>query len=525
MKKVSEYVKKNPMETILTVIMAVQFCLIVCSNFGLIGQNLDGDNAKLMHHIRMMWEEGTPAIPGWNYTTTLEWDCTALFALPLYGLTRNIYFSCALSNVIFLGLFIAAVFYLFRGQRALYPLFCVNLICVPYRIGMLDYYNMLFFAGGQYIVKVMLPILLAGILLALEGRKGSTGKPSAPFYFFSVLYLFLLLLSSMSSGIYVAACGLLPVWIVYFGYRFFRWEKVPSRAVILCAVSILCVVIGLRVNAAAMGGARGNSMNLCGIYQVHSNMTSCFFGLFELMGGLLLDEGIPVFSLRGIGILGKYCLVLLFLVCGAAALARCVKKQGNLRLLLLISIAVWNYFVLNVTYVRAGSTTYEYRYHLIGMIPLICTSAVILLDAFLKTNARQQKCLFLLGAAALLFLHGISFRELFARGEQQAELKDLCRYCAQQDIEVVYLFKESLDADICRLIDGDRGYLCLEDDGTTWAYDNFAIYNPGYMQTENSIVAVWNMEYDMGDSFSIVDSRLVKFDDVAGRSLYYFVTQ
>lgn len=131
-------------------------------------QNLDCDNGKLFTHIMHMWTEKTFVLKDWYYSTTLEWDCSALFAVFFYGLTGNIYVACSLSNTILLLIFLAAVFYLFRGKNILYPLLCANLLCIPYRIGMLDYFNMLFFAGTQYIVKITIPLLLIGILLSLE---------------------------------------------------------------------------------------------------------------------------------------------------------------------------------------------------------------------------------------------------------------------------------------------------------------------------------------------------------------------
>ncbi len=512
--------QKKPGEICLAVILAIQSFLIAYSNLALIDQNLDCDNGKLFHHIRMMWQEKTLAIPEWSYTTTLEWDCTTLFALPLYGITGNIYLSCALSNILTLGILIAVIFFLFQNEDRIYPLLCANFICIPYRIGMLDYYNMLFFEGTQYIIKILIPLLLIGLLLRTESSVDQ--KKQKSFFVFSVLYLILFLVSSASSGIYVAACGVAPVWAAFIGYKFFRWEKFPKSAAVLLAGSLVCILLGIKINHMVMGGARGESMVLCNVFEIAIIMQSCFIGMFELFGGATFGNT-AILSWEGIVLFVKLCMVAVMLICGIAAVKKCLKKQGNLRLLLLLSVFLWNYFVLNIMDVRAGSSTYEYRYHLIGMIPLMCVSVIMLVNGLRKGNVQQQKVLFACGVTVLLFLNMVSFRELFARGEQNAELKELCEYFKPQDVEIVYMYSGANDADICRVIDDSKLYIGLEDDGTTWAYDNYKIYYGGAMQTENVVVAVEDAKEDLGDSFVILDKELVRFDRVAGRSLYCFV--
>lgn len=522
--KIIQKIKHNPMEICLFVVLAIQFCLIAISNITLIDQNLDCDNANIFNHIATMWEEKTLAIPGWSYPSTLEWDCTTLFALPLYGLTKNIYLSCALSNTIFLALFIATIFFLFRGKELLYPLVCANLICIPYRVGMLDYYNMLFFAGGQYIVRVLVPLMLIAVLMAAEDLKNMSKREKRAYIAFSVGYMVLLLISSMSSGIYVTACGLVPVWVVYIFYKFFKWEKPANSVFLLGAASAVCALGGMIINAQIMGGARGNSMIFCSVYIMLGNVSSCFFGLFELLGGATTALDAAIFTVSGVIMLAKACLTVVILVCGIIALVRCIKKQGDLRLWLLLSIFIWNYFILNVSYARAGSDTYEYRYHLIGMIPLMCIAAIILVDGFRKNSVQQQRVLFVGGLAVLLFLSGASFGDLYRRGEQNVQLKEFCEYFEENGIGIdrVYMYCASNDADICRILDRDRMYIFVGDDGITWIYDHYEKYVNGQADPENAIVAVNDAEYDLGESFYIQDKKLVKYDSVGGRSLYYF---
>ena len=512
--------KKKPMETCLVVLLIIQVFLIVLSNLVLIEQYLDCDNAKLLKHIILMWQEKTIGIPQWTYTTTLEWDCTTLFALPLYGLTKNIYLACTVSNLAFVLILIRVIFFIFKDCEPLYPLLCANLICIPYRVGMLDYYNMLFFAGAQYIVKILIPLLLIGILLFAEQKKHLGRNRS--FWLYSSFYLVLLAVSSASSGVYVAACGLVPILAVYLGYKFLKWERVSFPIFVLIGLSVLNVLMGMKVNERLMGGTRAESMVFCSVQQMLVNVSSCFFGLFELMGGNTAEPGVAVLSLDGIIMLSKCCLTVVLLVCGITAFIKCIKKQGDLRLILLLSVFIWNYFVLNITYVRAGSTTYEYRYHLMGMIPLICVAVVVILKWFRTLRMVQQKWMFVCAFSVLFIFCSLVFWELFARGEQNASLKELVSYMEDIEVDTVFMYDGGYDADICRLLDEDHLYLYVGDDGFTWVHDYYSKYVDTQMQTENAIVAVLDEEYDMGDSFEIGGHSMVRYDTVGGRSLYYF---
>lgn len=514
--------KKHYFAVGLTILLMIQVVLIIYCNFALMDQNLDCDNGKLFTHIIHMWNNKTFLIHDWFYSTTLEWDCSALFAVFFYGLTGNIYVACSFSNAILMLVFLAAVFYLFRGKNILYPLLCANLLCIPYRIGMLDYFNMMFFAGTQYIVKVTIPLLLIGILLAAETDNKSK-REKVEDTIFLALFFFYLFISSSSSGIYVTACGLLPITLVYAARKFFKWEKISAKSCLILVLTFVCAFLGMILNRKIMGGTRSDSMVIASIWQMHNNVIGCFNGIFELMGGLLKEEGILVFSFHGISVLLKVCLTIAAIICGIVSIVFLVKKD-DLRRLLLISVPVWNYFILNVSYVRAGSETYEYRYHLIGMIPLICVMVYTVLEFFFQCRQEQQCILYVMGVCVILVVSGASFKEMFTRGEQNADLKELCAYFENTDMGVVYLFEASNDSDMAKVIDQNRSYICCFDDGRTFAYDYYLSYKETPMRMDGDVtVAVAEDTYDFGDSFEIAGHQLVKYDSVGHRSLYYFV--
>lgn len=518
-----KYIKRcreNYMEIGLTLMLIMQFFMIAFCNLMLIEKNLDCDNAKLFRHIMEIWKQKTLFIPDWSYSTTLEFDCGSLFAVPFYAITGNIYISFGLSNILLIVMLASVVFYIFRGKEMVYPLLCLNFIFIPYRLGMLDYFNMMLFAGTQYILKVMIPLILIGIICDIEKQK----KVSKVTWVAIVVYVFLLFITCMSSSIYVVVCGIVPIGISYIIYKFMKYEKISWSLMIVFAISGICLIVGNHINTIIMGGTRGNGMVFTSIYQMLANTAGCFFGMFELFGATTTSFAFPILSYSGIAIIIKICIVLLMIICCVINIIKCIKGKCDLRILLLLFVFVWNYFVLSVSNTRAGSSTYEFRYHLIGMIPLLCVTMITVLEWLKTLNGLQQKIIYVLGYTGLALTIILSYKEIFESGEKNAELKELTAYCSELDLDYIYMYNGSNDSDICRVLDPNGAvYMHLGNNGKTWIYDYYNYYVDALPQMERTIVVVNDQEGEFGDIINIQQYTLQKFDTVSGRSLYYFV--
>ncbi len=515
-------IKNNFWTCLLLLIFIVQFLLIALCNIKLIDNNIDCDTAKLFVHIMKMAEHSSIIIPNWYYSTTFEIDCSSLLALPIYMLTNDIYLSFGIANIIFLAGLISIIFFLFKDKNIMYPLLTANLFCIPYTIGMLDYFNMLFFGGAQYIIKGALPLLFIVLILWCESAQNQKRK----LYSFIplVIFEFLVLINVFSSGIYVLFVGFFPILVSYALYKILKCEKPAKLSYILIGLTLVLSIVGIILNKIYMDGGRGAGMTLISFYQIIANTFGCFAGIFELFGGIShdLNVDVAVLSLEGIGILLKALLVHTFIVCGIIAFIKILRKKADLRLVLLLSVFIWNMFVLLATKTQAGSPTYEYRYHIIGMLPLICVSVIILLNRWCELKTFQKRIFATIAILVLICLNILSFPKALDRTDKQAELKVLCSYCDQLDVDYVYLYDASNDADMCRLItQDDAHYLFVGSSGTTWAYDYYETYVGGPVYPENAILVV-DSRYNFGDSFESFGYKFIKFDTVANRSLYYF---
>ncbi|MBO4514505.1 MAG: hypothetical protein J5721_02395 [Lachnospiraceae bacterium] len=480
------------------VLLIFQVLCLIWANLTQVGKSFDSDAGMIMNHVMMMAKEKALLIPGWDYLTTLEFDCTTLFALPLYLLTHNIYLACGLSNLLLFGLFAYAIFYLFRGQEIIYPILAVNLILVPYRIGALDYYNMLFFRGAQYGVKVMTPLLLVGLLL--HAGKNEKEKADKKSIFSFVLYLFFAFLTAFSSGIYVFACGLFPALAVYAIYKFFMADRIRLNEIALFAGTILCSGIGFLLNLKCQT-AKGNSMTFIHVQDAWTNVQKSFFGIFELLGGAANSSEVTVLSLEGIGILMKILLTIA-LLCGTIyAMCRYGKEEKDLFALLALAVAIWNFFVLCITNTRYGSDTSEYRYHLIGLIPVFCIFSRTILDSAKRLRNWQRLTIAALGLLVLTYL-SVTGIQLFPKHDTNAELKEVISYCKEEGFDTVFFLYDRPRAENARVLDQSQmiNYLELTADGTSCVRNYYAEYNGrSIMEEENYAIVIEDDAFEWGD--------------------------
>lgn len=232
---------KHPVSIIFILILAVEFAYLIKYNLSHASAAMDQDAAKLMTHTIEIVRTGKLLIPNWRYMTTHEIDSSMLLAIPFYAITKNLYLSFALSNTIYMFVLLAVLLSLFKnfGAKSEIALLVCCLIYIPYSFGMLDYMNMLFIRGGQYSIKILIPLLAILILTFPDKNKKRD-------YTLSAVWLFLVFLSAFSSGLFPFVTGILPIAGAYFVNAFFRKKNTGSinafRIVLLIAGSVLSLV-------------------------------------------------------------------------------------------------------------------------------------------------------------------------------------------------------------------------------------------------------------------------------------------
>lgn len=486
---------------ILYILVAVQVLFIIYINLFQTKAALDSDSAMLYTHAIEMWRNKTLFLPNWSNTTTLELDSALLFALPLYGITKQIYLSIGISNVIFLGIYLYVIIDLLKKVKLSnkHIALALGIFLMPYAFGMLDYFNMMFINGSQYGIKVILPLMLLALLFT--PREEQLWKRNIVLY---VMYVFLLFISTFSSGLYVVLCGLLPItgtamldYLLDGGNQ--KCKKYNLYHLILFVVSALVSAIGYIGNVVTGTMARGNNMFLVQADNFVLNLQTCVKGIFQLLGAFP-EETIDVITFKGIAILIKIGLVVLLL---AVFLIRARKlfRTGNemnirkyLMTLFLVNLLI---LVFCDTRYNVANTTMEYRYYMIGIIPLMLLLAIQLSDWDEQWNRLSRTVVYTLAIIALAIVTKESIRNTVDLLGEHEYVHEVVDYLSTLDATSVTYVLDEETAKCSRLIDQadggtERNYAFFDpDSGKVSTFDYYEdVFDRTYYGDNNLIVVI-----------------------------------
>lgn len=520
--------KSNKFILICVLLLCVQCILLTFCNLMLANRNIDRDSSEVFMHAIEMWRNKQILIPNWVYTTTLELDCALLLAVPLFGLTGDIYLSFALSNICFAVLWLWVLYRLLERCGKLCFLLAANLILIPYTIGQLDYFNMLFFNGGQYVVKTLLPLMLIALLTnAKQNRTQERGAYAIKQHMLLlILYGILLLINTFSSGIYVVVCGLAPVLAGYFIYEWYHREKIDPYFYIYAIGTLTLSFVGYGLNVLLQINAKGNQMTLCPVTGLAENISANFWGLFELFGGVAY-ESVPVMSYKGICILVRMGFVGLLLGSGVVAFGKFIKRKSDISESMLLTVFIWNTFVISICETRYGATS-EYRYHLMGMIPLVCVAVMEFNRWYESSEQRRKKAVMTCCCIVLILGMGVTaYRKVLMNDTQTGKYREICDYAAGQEVDTVYFLRDTGAANICRLLDHknrDIVYVVADHTGeseyTVYVHDYYAKYNSQQVKLEDAILVMDHDRFGDTDDLELFEHTYHRIQTIDNYSIY-----
>ena len=439
----------------------VFLCLVALRAGGAV---IDDDAGKVYTHMMAIWESGTLAVPDWRYITTMELDCTTLLALPFYGLTGNPTLAFWCGNVILLGLWAALLALLVRrlgGSWARGGL-AVLAVLLPYEFCAVGYWNMLFLNASQYAFKVMLPLLLVALLLAPD-------RPRRRDWVLLAVYLGGVFLTGLSSGVYVAACGLAPVLVLaVWEWLHGRISATPYRLV--CAGgSVVLTLAGMTLQSRLGIVTNATSMTFNTLDTLRDNAVNCVIAFFRLFG-LVPGAPVTVFSPQGISLLvrlaavgGALAVCLWFTVRALGGKLPPALRPGRY----LAAIFWWNLGVLLLTNTRYGDPYFEYRYHLMGAVPVLVLAALAapalaVRPVRLHRAAVAGGTVLMVALALVVNRDGVKaiWQEDGTFGVNGPE-REICGIVNALDVEDVIITAGSGTTEICGALDPTRRYITL----------------------------------------------------------------
>ncbi len=470
--------------------LLLEFLFVVYANLVKIPATMDNDVAKLFTHAIEIWNTKKIFIPNWVNETMLELDTALLFAVPIYGLCGNIYVAFGLSNVLIL----LAFYFFFSGilRRMNQPLSVILISCglltIPYSFGQLLYFNMMFFSGGFYGIKILLPLMLVWLLTTPVNER------KVLFWIIAVISVAFSFIFSVSTGPYSLLCAIFPVAICYLWFSVGEMGKgkellsgwlfsIPN---LLLYAQGIAAIFGIYVSGKMQVDSTGSNMKILDYHDFIVNVQYIFSDFFELIGSFP-NGAVKIMSVKGISSFAHFLVALLALIAIIAIVAKYFRRLKHTQeiaisqksIYYLLCVFLWNMLVLLVCEIMG-----QCRYLLMGLVPMIPLIVAFYREMVIKVAGTVQRGFLHLAFFGLLVLMALlsdytilqddCIPQMIGENRKYNAVVDLIRNDPERQ---VFLWNDEGMAEYLRVFDykSGREYLAyMEADGGVSVHDYYA---------------------------------------------------
>lgn len=453
-------------------IVVFQILTIMIFNMTQLKYMADFDSSSGMAQIAEIWKQKTLLIKGWEYQTTVGWDIPLFFAIPIYGLTKNVFFSIGIVDNLFVLGFATLIYDILKksGVKSKNIFLTMMLFFTPYTMGQLGYVPMLFTSTASYAMKVMIPLLLVDVFVRFD-----TGMSWKKIWFPLACFLGFSLISAVSSGIYMLICGIAPAVL----YLLIKAECRNNLKFLLCRQSMVVglgiVMYGVGIVLAGVLKVTNSTsgMTLLTIDKLATNALGCFAGVWELFGGIRAQFAPKVLSLEGIVCLLCILITGLFLVAIGYYVVRVLKgKEKRTMVCIVLCIQLVNLCVLLLTDTTYASSSFECRYHIVSMVPSILLTGVFFHDMQYRLNVLCYRTLLAVIGIGVVIVSAFQFHayDTQLKMSKVEQLSQITQTAKEHGAGLVYVICAEgdwtlADGRIMRVCDPEISVATIE---TTW---------------------------------------------------------
>lgn len=404
------WIKEHWLEILLCVGIVIQIGALAVFNLTRLPYESNYDSSCAYAQIVEMWRQKRILLKDWAYQSTLGIDSPVLLGALFYGITKNAFTAFGLANIVTVIVY-ACLFYDILKQADVKKnmrLLAVLFLLTPYSTGQLGYMPMLFTSAGSYAYKLLVPLLLIDILVRMH--KGQEIKK----YWYLILFAtFFVFDTAVSSGEYILLCAVLPL----IGYEILHvligndikqiFNKRLGFLILESAIYVVGIKVGRRTGIIE---SVGSQMMLTKAKHFPSVIAKCLTGIFQLFGGIPDYEDIPVTQTYGMMYLFRFFLAAVILASWIYLLKHLKENEKYKELVGMITcIFAVNLIVLIFANVNYATKTFEYRYHLISMIPMILLTSIAASDLWEKRKLLEQTIV-LVTIVLLLFVNVYDYK-------------------------------------------------------------------------------------------------------------------
>ena len=404
------WIKEHWLEILLCVGIVIQIGALAVFNLTRLPYESNYDSSCAYAQIVEMWRQKRILLKDWAYQTTLGIDSPVLLGALFYGITKNAFTAFGLANIVTVIVY-ACLFYDILKQADVKKnmrLLAVLFLLTPYSTGQLGYMPMLFTSAGSYAYKLLVPLLLIDILVRMH--KGQKIKK----YWYLILFAtFFVFDTAVSSGEYILLCAVLPL----IGYEILHVligndiKQIFSKRLGFLILESAIYVVGIKVGRrTGIIESVGSQMMLTKAKHFPSVIAKCLTGIFQLFGGIPDYEDIPVTQTYGMMYLFRFFLAAVILASWIYLLKHLKENaKYNEHVGMITCIFAVNLIVLIFANVNYATKTFEYRYHLISMIPMILLTSIAASDLWEKRKLLEQTIV-LVTIVLLLFVNVYDYK-------------------------------------------------------------------------------------------------------------------
>ncbi len=355
--------------------LIVQIAFIMYMNLFRADTIIDFDSSSAYMHEMEMGSQGTLFPSEYSYQASLDLDGAAVISAVIYRITGNIFLSRGIANnlVVLLYIFVISSILADLSLSKTWKRFAVLLFLIPYSVNILGYLRTLFAGGGFFAFRALVPLLIISLILDMDKGKISALR--------TVLTLFIVFLTGLSSGPYVLFCAVFPLILWEAVRAFMKGDtgKLRSKRTFLGVGLILSSCAGITIQKLIGFSSTADRKEILTSDKWIDALLSAFAGIFELFGGLTTHKGVKLFSFEAAGTAVDFGVTIVLITSMILTLRNCIKEKkisdakGYIFSVMLVNMMMFAFLDL-----KYGDTVFESRYHLIPMLPSFFLLAEIL---------------------------------------------------------------------------------------------------------------------------------------------------
>ncbi|MCQ2532895.1 MAG: hypothetical protein MJ093_09380 [Saccharofermentans sp.] len=508
--------KKDILNICLLYVLLSQFFICCYFNLACIKNHIGFDASWSCLKTALIWNDKTLISPLWAEQNNLFFDSSTLLAVPFYAITKNIFLSFGIVNIIVLLLILWAMGSIISmlELNMTSKLVALNLVISPYMIdgykiiNDIRYFNNVISGASHSAFRSFIALMIVYEFIRI--------KKQHKFAISTYITFALCILSGAGIGVFLLILMLIPYIAYEIEITLIKNDLsiLKTKDSIFGVVCSICIIFGkFLITIFSSTTVSDNEKTWTTIEEIWKNFGAVFQGFLGLLNVLPLtaDNKISIMSYEGILRLFPITIFTVIVIAVIFAIKRVRKNydESNGNILFILNIVIINFISFGLFKVQYGAYFFEERY-------LITTFfATIILVAYLLSSLDKKKLYTSLICIAMTI--SIAGNNIFSDINYYVSENYVASYAneiidyinEQNDSELIYVWGNDhiyLETTL-RIYDLDHYYKLVLDKGGYYHfgdykyYDNNADYSgptylviqSGYDKVPNNILSQYTL--------------------------------